>query len=370
MTLNLEDGRKVEINHPGGGFRPFKGDRLVKVRLYGELAKVAGSELWELGVSSAREALHALHVLTSGMTTKYFIQTNETVRWRVLVDQQQIDGSKPSVVDEMSIERDIKTIEIYPVMEGAGGSGFGIFEAILGAILVVVSIALPYIAPGLFAAGSTFLGLTGASIQAGLFLAGVAALLGGLVSLMSTPGKVSAQKASTANPSYLFSGTVNTQQQGGCVPVAYGNVIIGSQTISAYILNSDMIVANGPQMYQQLPSPFGLNAAIKDVADTRSALTQPWSELGPDGFWGYCNGVTVIPYEDDVPMLQDPVGMYPNGPSWLMRLENGALGASYDPGGNFGPWESLINAPIELDSITLTMASDQYATWAPTPNES
>lgn len=361
MTIVLEDGREIPISHPGGGFRPFKGDRPVKVRLFGELATAAGNDLWELAVSSVREAVRALHYLTNGATTRY-IDQHSKVRWRVMVNEHVIDGSQPSVADELMIERDIESIDIYPVMEGAASGG--ILEAILGAILIVVSVVLFFVNPTL-----TFLGV---NVAGALFLGGASILLGGLVSLFSTPAKTTTPKSSTGNPSYLFSGPVNTQQQGGCVPVAYGNVIIGSQTISAFVVNSDLLQVNGPQAYQKLPQPFSAAAVTQARVEGRAnaMVTEPWSELGPDGFWGYCNGVTIVPYDDDVPMLQEPVGQYPSGPSWLVRLENGAIGASYDPGGNYGPWETLINAPMQLDSIILTLASDQFETWEPTPNES
>lgn len=362
MTMVVQ-GREIPISHPGGGFRPFAGDRLVKVRLYGELAKEAGNELWELAVSSVRETINALHHLSKGATTRYIAQHNDKVRWRVKVNERVIDGSQPSVADELMIERDIESIDIYPVMEGAGG--MGILEAILGAVLIVVGIVL--FATGVGAA----LGAFGAQLEAGLVLAGAAAFLGGLVSLFSTPSKTKQQKQ-TGTPSYLFSGVANTQDQGGPVPVAYGNVIIGSQTISAFVINSDMIEANGPQAYKQLPAPFAAAAVRESRANGRTTamVTEPWSELGPDGFWSYCTGVTILPLDDDVPVLQEPVGQYPNGPYWMVRLENGAIGATYDSGGNYGPWESLINAPMQLDSITLTLATDQFLTWAPTPNES
>lgn len=368
MTMTLEGGRQITISHPGGGFRPFRGDRLVKVRLYGELAKAAGSELWELAVSSVRETINALHHLTRGATTKYIADHNKDVRWRVLVNDHQIDGSQPGVADELMIERDVESIDIFPVMEGAGGLG-GILEAIVGAVLIVVGVIL-------FETGfGGFLMFSGAEIEAGLVVAGIAAILGGLISLFSTPAKIKTPKTQN-NPSYLFSGTVNTQDQGGPVPVAYGNVIIGSQTISAYVESSQVWAVFGSNVNFQLPSPFAftpvgtrLGAKARDaVTGLATALTQYWQALGPDGFWGYCTGVTLLPTNPDVPVLQEPVGEYPNGPEWLVRMDNGSLGANYTPGGNWGPWETLHDAPCELDPIIATQATDTYFNWEPTPN--
>lgn len=98
------------------------------------------------------------------------------------------------------------------------------------------------------------------------------------------------------------------------------------------------------------------------------AMIQYWQALGADGFWGYCLGVCSTPNNPDVPVQQEPIGRYPNGPAWLQRMDNGSLGANFDLGGNNGPWETIPDAPCELDPIVATQANDSYATWQPTPN--
>jgi predicted phage tail protein len=285
----------------------------------------------------------------------------------VLVDGNQIDGDRPSVADELMIERDnIKTIDIYPVMEGAGN----ILGLILGAVLLVVGIVL--LQP--WAAG---LGL--AAIAPSLIIAGIAGLLGGLIGLFDKPSSTPKQKKTQNNPSYLFSGTVNTQDQGGCVPVAYGNVIVGSQCIGAAITNSDVFMA---QPYTNADYQVGTPYSARDVAlrdavramrgpENRNiqtaAVSTPWNELGSSTFWGYCAKVTTIPYAFDTPTLQQPQ-IYDNGVQWLLRADNGALWASYDPGGNLGPWDCLKNFPQELDAIILTQNQDNFSWFNPSPN--
>lgn len=360
ITLVLEGGRRVPITHPVITNRPFKGDRLVKVRLYGALAKAAGRKVFELAISSVREAITALHYLTDSRTTMYIDRTNDRVRWRVLVNNEQIDGDQPSVADELMIERAMETIDIYPVMEGAGN----FLGLILGVLMLIVGIVLAFTGVGLMAFE--------------LIVAGVAGILGGLMSLFTKPSSTPKQKASKGNPSYLFSGTVNTQDQGGPVPVCYGNAIIGSQTISAFVVSSDLYMTGmvtvsgiGPQTGTKLPSPFILkrNARKEEIAAAaETALTQSWQELGPAGFWGYCNGVTIIPNAYNLAVQQQPVGQYPSGPCWLIRFDGGGLGANYDPGGNNGPWDSLNTAPQEIDAITLTQNTAMYANFAATPN--
>jgi len=107
ITLELEGGRKIPISHPITTNRTFSGDRLVKVRLYGELARAAKRKVWELAVSSVRETINALHHLTEGSTTRYIDAMGDKVRWRVVVNGHQIDGASPSVADELMIGRSL-----------------------------------------------------------------------------------------------------------------------------------------------------------------------------------------------------------------------------------------------------------------------
>jgi predicted phage tail protein len=317
-----------------------------------------------------REAITALHYLTDQRTTRYIDQTNDRVRWRVLVNGTQIDGDKPSVADELMIERDnIETIDIYPVMEGAAGNIFGL---IFGAILMVVGIVL-------FAVGGwSLIGL--GALGATLALSGAAGVLGGLVSLFDKPSSAPKQKASQGNPSYLFSGTVNTQDQGGPVPVVYGNVIVGSQCIGAQVSNSDIFQTIPYSNSEfQVPEPYSasdraLAVAVKAMRGVENrniqaaAVSTSWNILGSQALWGYCAKVTVVPSGFDTPTPQAQPPIYDNQVMWLMRDENGTLSASYQPGGNVGPWDCISAFPQEIDSITLTQNQDYFYWYNPSAN--
>jgi predicted phage tail protein len=364
VTLSLPDGRTIPISHPVISNRPFKGDRLVKVRLYGRLARIAGRGIYELAVSSVREAITALHCLTETRTSQYIDRTSHTVKWRVVVNGEQIDGSKDSVADELMIEKDgIETIDIYPVPEG-GANWLGL---IFGAILLVVGLVLAFVPA--FAAF--------AAIGVGMIVSGVAGILGGLLSLFDKPATTPKQKKTQNNPSYLFSGTVNSQDQGGPVPVAYGNLIVGSQCIAAYITNSDLFFAaaggNGTEWQVSAGSelnPPGVRAA-KGAPGQQAApvpVTRPWNQMGSQGFWGYVTGSIVVPFVFNVPTQQTPHPFDP-GPWWLMRTENGALVSNYGAGGNLGPWDTLRDLPQEVNPVVLTQQQDEYIGWAPTRNQ-
>lgn len=232
--FKCSDGeRKYEINTiRSTGLierRKFNQDKLVKVKLFGEIAKTAGRDVFELAVTSVREAISAIDHLTKHRTTKLFVKLHDKVRWKVIVNGVSMRGTDPHVCDELTLERDLETIEIYPVAQGAG---FNFIEAILGALLVIVGIVLAFV-PGL-----NILGISGAIIGIDLALGGVALLLGGLAQLFISPNQSQKQKSANNQPSYLFSGTVNTVDQGGPVPVAYGQLICGSQLIAATVTSS------------------------------------------------------------------------------------------------------------------------------------
>lgn len=74
-------------------------------------------------------------------------------------------------------------------------------------------------------------------VTAGYFATSIGAslLLGGISqALTSTPSTSNQTVEAVSNrPSYAFDGAVNTAAQGNPVPVCYGQLIVGSQVISA-----------------------------------------------------------------------------------------------------------------------------------------
>ena len=94
-------------------------------------------------------------------------------------------------------------------------------------------------ATGAGAAGS--LGLVGAGFASSIGLIGVSLVLGGVAQLISPTPKISSGEDSTNDPrkSYSFSGIQNVARQGVPVPVVYGEMIVGSVTISAGINTED-----------------------------------------------------------------------------------------------------------------------------------
>lgn len=143
---------------------------------------------------------------------------------------------------------------LVPVVVGSGGGGVG--KIIAGVALVALSFVSFGAAGGLFA-GGLLAGAAGsvavASIGASLILGGVAEMLspqpviptlGGMGRMgsseaTSTDGPQSVTRGTDGRQSYLYTGAANTVGVGATIPVAYGEVLIGSNLLSANVEIAD-----------------------------------------------------------------------------------------------------------------------------------
>lgn len=182
------------------------------VRLYGEMARRWG-KVHTFYANSAREVISAMVYQFEGFK-KYLLDSgSKGLRFKVT-------QGKDSLVQPTDFTRNSqKELHIKPVLSGGKRAGLG--QTILGAVLVAV---------GVFMTVKQIPG--GQAVTA----AGVSLMAGGIAQmLVKTPKKAD----SDSNGSYLFSGNVNTTQQGVPVPVGYGRLIIGSCVISASIDSVD-----------------------------------------------------------------------------------------------------------------------------------
>lgn len=122
-------------------------------------------------------------------------------------------------------------IRIAPIILGSGRGGF--FQVILGAALIGLSFV-----PGLNAAVWAGASTTWAGLS---FSLGVGMLLGGVSQLLTRQPKGLAGVESVDNgASYNFNGPVNVTAQGNPVPVLYGEMIVGSVTVSGDMYSEDI----------------------------------------------------------------------------------------------------------------------------------
>lgn len=182
-----------------------------KVKLYGELAKKFGREFM-LEVESVAEAVRALSANFPGFEKELMTAHLRGVEYVVRADKRD--------VTEMELNNSLapqETIRIAPI--AVGRKNGGVFQTIIGAILIVVGVVL---------------NVYGQTWGTSLIQAGVALVAGGIIQMLIPVPKTDDPSERPENkPSTYFDGAVNTLAQGHPVPLGYGKLIVGSAVISA-----------------------------------------------------------------------------------------------------------------------------------------
>lgn len=196
---------------------------LREVRLYGHLGRRFG-RIHHLAIESAGEAIRALMATLEGFETAI---CQHRPGWHLRVGSTTV-GELDRLGDPVS---GAEVIRIIPAIAGAK-SAWG--QVLLGVALVAAAVLTAGTALGgmvLWGAGAsatTLAGLAG-SIGVGLALGGIAQLLA------PKPSYQAASDAGEQKQSYVFSGPVNTSQQGVGVPIVYGRMVVGSVVVSTGI---------------------------------------------------------------------------------------------------------------------------------------
>jgi predicted phage tail protein len=185
------------------------------VRLYGVLGARFGRE-YRLAVASPREAMRALACQVPGL--RQFLETSRErgLVYAVFVGRRNVPERE---LDHGAGELDIR---IAPIISGSKKAG--LFQTILGAVMVVVGVM------------STAYG------GAGMIAAGVGMMTGGVVQMLSPQASgLKSRQAAENTPSYAFGGAVNTVAQGNPVGLGYGEREIGGAVISGGIYAEDQM---------------------------------------------------------------------------------------------------------------------------------
>ena len=190
------------------------------IRLYGVLGATFG-RVHHMAVETPREAIRALCVVIPGF--ERFLNTSRKRGLTYAV----FSGRQNLAVEELEADHSKSEIRIAPVIMGSKRAGA--LQTILGAVLVVVGVAIGY-----------FTGGTLSTMGYGVAKFGAAMMLGGVVQMLSpqTPGLSSKQDADN-QASYAFGSPTNTAAQGYPVPLLYGQRRIGGAIISAGIYVED-----------------------------------------------------------------------------------------------------------------------------------
>lgn len=195
--------------------------RLTTIRLYGVLGARFG-RVHRLAVQTSAEAVKALCINLDGLESYFLNAKKNGMTFAVFRGKRNIGA------DDFKNLAGSTDIRIAPVMEGAKKAG--LFQTILGAVMVVA---------GIVVTGMTF-GSAGV-IGAGMVSAGIGMMAGGIYQMLSPQSKGLQSRDDPDNkPSYAFGGSVNTLAMGNPVAILYGEREIGGAIISAGIVAEDI----------------------------------------------------------------------------------------------------------------------------------
>ncbi|EPV8634856.1 tail assembly protein [Enterobacter hormaechei] len=195
--------------------------RLTTIRLYGALGARFG-RVHKLAVQTSAEAVKALCINFDGLEDYLMNAKKNGMIFAVFRGKRNIGVQD---FQELAGNSDIR---IAPVMEGAKKAG--IFQTILGAVMVVAGIVVS----GLSAGWAGPVG--GAMISAGIGM-----MAGGIYQMLSPqPKGLQGRDDPDNKPSYAFGGSVNTLAMGNPVALLYGVREIGGAIISAGIVAEDI----------------------------------------------------------------------------------------------------------------------------------
>lgn len=211
---------------------------LVEINLHGNIFEGIKSQ-YKLAVKNVGEAIHAVNILTRNkLFTKFLENDKKNIKYEILINKNPClfattpDVNNPETLlnSELVMNfHNLKTIDIVPVIEGAG-QDVGLIIA--GIVLVAIGIlSLNF--------EVSILGVHVASLAAGVMvLGGLALIAAGVINLLSTPPKLDDFKSASRKGSYLFDGPENVAGEGGPVPLIYGQLLVGSQTVEVTINNT------------------------------------------------------------------------------------------------------------------------------------
>lgn len=212
------------------------------IHLHGGIGRRFGKQ-FDLHVDTPAEAIRALCHMLTGFREALSMGAYRVVRGRLGVP-----------VDGLAIRLGKETeLHILPAAAGAKNAGVG---KIIAGVVLIAAAALTYgAAAGAFGSGlagfvgagagasASAIGITGIATVAQLGFMGVGMVLAGASMLLAPQPRSQGPLTVDQNPSFMFSGPVNTYAQGGPVPLIYGNCRVGS-VVGAAALKAEDYVAN------------------------------------------------------------------------------------------------------------------------------
>jgi predicted phage tail protein len=224
-----------------------------RVRLLGELGERFGAEHEFYNLRSPAEAIKLLCINDSAFT-EYLVTSHEHgIGYQVIQAESELD------YPDLQLPFGERDLTIVPVVMGSGGA---VTKILVGVGLVVGAILLGPAVGGFLGLGLGLTsGATAGAIATAIGSIGVSLALGGIAQLISpqpalptlggdlrfnagvtggsTPssssGPTALNRGTSGKQSYAYTGAANTVGIGATIPVAYGEVLIGSHLLSAKI---------------------------------------------------------------------------------------------------------------------------------------
>ena len=185
---------------------------MTRILFSGSLAKAFGRERFRLlETGTTAEAFSALKHTVPGFEDFIRDSARRGQRYAIFRNRENVGEDRFALSGTTEIR-------IVPVI--AGSKNGGLFQTVLGVVLIVVGVLItPISGP-----------IGGALVSVGIGMA-----IGGVVQMLSPVPKSPSQQEQgvTENkPSYLFNGAFNSTQQGLPVPVVYGQMLVGSSVVA------------------------------------------------------------------------------------------------------------------------------------------
>ena len=215
---------------------------LKTIKLYGILADKFGHE-FKLAVDSPKEACRALCVMLPGFE-KFMMNADEQgLGFAVFLgNKSKGRGKKKTAIydtatgkaitgrnigeNHINMNTEESVIKIVPRVLGAGGDN-GVLNTILGAVLVVVGVAL-----------NLYTGISGTPFIS----AGIGMMVGGVAQMLMPKVDNSQDQNQDGNKAnFGFGGAVTTVAQGNPVPILIGLREVGGFLVSANQFPEDLI---------------------------------------------------------------------------------------------------------------------------------
>ncbi|MBQ4926648.1 MULTISPECIES: tail assembly protein [Citrobacter] len=193
---------------------------MTRIELGGALGKTFGRTHDRL-IRTTAEAINALSKTICGFEQYLNTSKNRGLTYAVFKGKRNIGK------DDLCFPVTGEVIRIIPVVIGSKKAG--LLQTVLGAVLVVVGVAVGYLSGGTLSA-----------VGYGAAKLGAAMMLGGVVQMLSPqPSGLASKQSADNRASYAFGGVTNTAAQGYPVPLGYGKRRIGGAIISAGIYVED-----------------------------------------------------------------------------------------------------------------------------------